>query len=114
MLYASTRSSLVKALGSSLFSDAVFATTKADLTADAYAAHLRHLAAPDPLSSKEQELADLRVADPVSYEGSQARKNHVGPAPGYRWSSGAEEAIVGLGRRNEDSLVVLVSISHCE
>lgn len=112
MLYASTRPSLVKALGSSLFSDAVFATAKADLTVDAYTAHLGHLAAPDPLSSKEQELADLRAAEnaAASYEGSQARKTHVGPAPGYHWTPGAEEAIVELGRRTEDSLVVLVSI----
>jgi len=112
MLYASTRPSLVKALGSSLFSDAISATAKADLTADAYAAHVRHLAAPDPLSSREQELADLRVAEnaAASYEGSQARRTHVEPAPGYHWSPRAEEAIVQLGRRTEDSLVVLVSI----
>ena len=112
MLYASSRSSLVKSLGSSLFTDSVFATSKADLTPDAYAAHLRHIAAPNPLSSREQELADLRTAEnaAASYEGSQARRTHIGTSPGFRWTQEAEDAVVDLARRTEDFLLILVSL----
>jgi twinfilin-like protein len=111
MLYASSRLSLVKNLGSSLFTDSIFATSKTDLTPDAYAAHLRHVAAPDPLSSREQELVDLRAAEnaAASYEGSQARRTHVGTSPGFRWTQDAEDAVVDLARRQEDFLLILVS-----
>jgi twinfilin-like protein len=115
MLYASSRSSLVKSLGSSLFTDSIFATSKVDLTPDAYAAHLRHVAAPNPLSSREQELADLRAAEnaAASYEGSQARRTHVGTSPGFPWTQEAEDAVVDLVRRQEDFLLILVSFySH--
>ncbi len=111
MLYASTRLSLTKALGSPLFTDSFFATSKADLTADSYATHLQGLAAPHPLSLREQELADLRAAEnAASYEGSQTRKTHVGLGPGFSWSQEAEAAIVGLGRCTENTLIILVSI----
>lgn len=108
MLYASSRLSLLKGLGSSLFADSIFATSKADLTPEAYAAHLRHVSAPNPLSSREQELADLHAAEnsAVSYQGSQARQAHVGA--GFRWTQEAEEAVMELTRRQEDFLLILV------
>ena len=40
MLYASTWLSPLKSLGSSLYTDSIFATSKADLTPEAYDAHL--------------------------------------------------------------------------
>src|ERR1700709_560398 len=73
MLYASTRGSLLKSLGSTLFTDSIFATSKADLTPEAYAAHRRHLDAPKPLSTREREMADIRAAEATgTYEGSSA------------------------------------------
>lgn len=110
MLYASTRLSLIKSLGSSLFTDSVFATSKADLTPSAYVAHLRHAAAPTPFSSREQELADLRAAEnaAASYEGSRARETHVGTSPGFPWTQEAEDAVVNLARSQEDLLLILV------
>lgn len=113
MLYASTRLSLVKALGSSQFTDSIFATSKADLTAESYDAHLRHVAAPNPLSSREKELADLKAAEnaAASYEGSSARRGHYGTGTALNWSDEAEIAVKDLGSRNEDYLVILVSRS---
>lgn len=111
MLYASTRASLLKALGSSLFADSIFATSKADLTAEAYASHLRHVAAPHPLSSREQELADLRAAenDTATYEGSRGRASHIGTGVGLNWSSEVEYAVSELGQGSSNALVVIVS-----
>ena len=113
MLYASTRSSLTKSLGSTVFTDSLFATSKADLTPEAYEAYKRQQAAPKPLSAREQELADIKAAEREagnSYEGSSARKNHIGQRVGLSWSSEAEDAVKGLGSRDDNRIVILVRI----
>ncbi|KAF9567572.1 actin depolymerizing protein [Agrocybe pediades] len=108
MLYASTRLPLLRSLGSTLFTDALFATSKDDLTPEAYAAHLRHAAAPNPLSKREQEIADLRVSESktASYEGSNARASHVGTGVGFAWSGELEEALTALGQGKSSAVVV--------
>ena len=77
MLYASTRNALMRALGSATFTDNIYATSKDDVTPEAYAAHLRHLAAPKPLSAREKELEDVKAAEREGginqYEGARRR-----------------------------------------
>ncbi|KAL5489888.1 TWF1 [Sanghuangporus weigelae] len=110
MLYASTRSALTKSLGSAHFSDSLFATSKADITPQAYAAHKAHHAAPQPLSAREQEIADARAAERAAggaYEGSTARRNHVGQTVGMRWSDEAKKAVKDLGQGSGNELVLL-------
>ncbi|GAA5931397.1 hypothetical protein JCM3775_005014 [Rhodotorula graminis] len=58
MLYASTRNTLVRALGDARLVESVFATAKADLTHAAYLSHVAHRAADAPLTSREQEMRD--------------------------------------------------------
>ncbi|KAF8889772.1 hypothetical protein CPB84DRAFT_1683767 [Gymnopilus junonius] len=108
MLYASSRFSLLKCLGSTLFTDTLFATSKSDLTREAYASHLQHVAAPNPLSKREQEMADLRASERMtaSYDGSRARVNHIGTSIGFNWSPEAEHAVAELGQ-NDKNLVIL-------
>lgn len=114
MLYASTRASLLRELGSTLFGDAIFATSKADLTPEAYAAHKRHMAAPKPLSSREQEMADIRAAeDSGVYEGSRARASHVGTGVGLHWSSDLQEEVKQLAQGEGFGLVIIVSCPSC-
>ncbi|KAJ3516718.1 hypothetical protein NLJ89_g945 [Agrocybe chaxingu] len=109
MLYASTRLPLLKSLGSMLFADSIFATSKDDLTSEAYASHKQHAAAPHPLSVREQELAVLRAAENeiASYEGSRTRASHVGTGVGLNWSEEVEKMVIELSRGNGDSLVIL-------
>jgi len=117
MLYASTRASLLKTLGSNLFTDSIFATSKADLTAEAYGAHQRHIAAPKPLSAREQELSDLKIAESATggeYAGSRARVNHVGTGIGLKWSAEAEQAVVDLAEKTETMAVVLTIDTSAE
>ncbi|KAF7322613.1 Protein tyrosine kinase [Mycena chlorophos] len=111
MLYASSRASLLKSLGSSTFSDSIFATSKADLTPDAYAAHRKHVLAPKPLSSAEQEMADIRAAERLAgglsaYQGSRARTTHIGQTVGMGWTEDVQEAVKALGDGDESVLVV--------
>ncbi|KAK2467012.1 hypothetical protein APHAL10511_001270 [Amanita phalloides] len=109
MLYASTRNSLMKALGSATFVDSIFATSRSDLTVEAFAAHKRHSAAPKPLSSHEQELANIRAAESSSltYQGTRGRTSHVDGAAGYRWSEDAEAALASLSRGEGCAIVIL-------
>ncbi|KAK7035730.1 protein tyrosine kinase [Favolaschia claudopus] len=114
MLYASSRASLLKSLGSSLFSDTIFATSKADLTPEAYAAHRRHVTAPKPLSASEKEMADIRAAERQAgglsvYQGSRARTTHIGQTIGMPWTSDLEDAVKSLGE-GEDSVLVVATI----
>jgi len=110
MLYASSRASLLKSLGSTSFADSLFATSKADLTPEAYNAHLKHMAAPKPLSAREQEIADIRAAERVNapaYEGSRARTSIVGTGVGLNWTAEVENAVEELGRGEEGSIVTV-------
>ncbi|KAF6765086.1 hypothetical protein DFP72DRAFT_799218 [Ephemerocybe angulata] len=109
MLYASTRTNLLKGLGSTVFTDSIFATSKNDITPDAYRAHQRHQAAPKPLSSREQEIADLKVAENAAagYDGSRSRASHVGTGVGLNWTPKAEEAISNLAGGDQCCIVIL-------
>ncbi|KAJ7702273.1 hypothetical protein B0H17DRAFT_1043471 [Mycena rosella] len=112
MLYASSRASLLKSLGSTLFSDSIFATSKGDLTPEAYAAHRRHVTAPKPLSASEQEMADVRAAERQAgglsaYQGSRARTSHIGQTIGMSWTADLEDAVKGLSEGDDSVLVVL-------
>ncbi|CAK5279342.1 unnamed protein product [Mycena citricolor] len=112
MLYASTRASLLKSLGSTLFTDSIFATSKADLTPEAYEAHRKHILAPKPLSASEQELANVRAAEREAgglgvYQGSRARTTHMGQTVGMPWSSESEEAVKKLGECNGSELLIM-------
>lgn len=111
MLYASTRLSLLKSLGSTLFTDSLFATSKADITPEAYDAHLRHASAPNPLSAREKEIADLREAENEAglYAGSKVRATHIGTGVGLNWSAEAEHAVTSLGAGSGCSIVIIVS-----
>ncbi|KAJ3799410.1 hypothetical protein GGU11DRAFT_870729 [Lentinula aff. detonsa] len=110
MLYASTRASLLKNLGSTVFTDSLFATSKADLTPEAYLAHLKHIAAPKPLSAREQEMEDIRLAElsyAPTYEGSRARTSIVGTGVGLNWTTNVENAVTELGQEEGSGIVIL-------
>ncbi|KZT28469.1 actin depolymerizing protein [Neolentinus lepideus HHB14362 ss-1] len=110
MLYASTRNSLIKSLGSTSFTDSLFATSKFDVTPEAYQAHKRHQAAPQPMSAREKEMADIKAAEReggVPYRGSQVRTSIVGTGVGLNWGADVEEAVKGLAEGDARRLVIL-------
>lgn len=109
MVYASTRGALTKALGDQRFKDSIFATSKSDLTPEAYAAHQRHLAAPKPLTARERELEEIRAAERASsaaYEGAGVRQSMVGSRAGMTWTSELGDAL----RELPAGRVVVISI----
>ena len=109
MLYASTRGSLTKSLGSTFFTDTIFASTRADLSPEAYAAHQRHLAAPKPLSAREQEIADVRAAESTnSYDSTHTRVSYIGTGVELKWTREVEEAIKSLTTNEKCAVVIAV------
>lgn len=112
MLYASTRASLLKSLGSNLFTDSIFATSKADLTSDAYIAHRKHVTAPKPLSAREKEMEHVRAAEREAggggYEGSRARASPIGTAVGLNANDQVQDAIKQLPQANSTRLIIIV------
>jgi hypothetical protein len=112
MLYASTRNSLTKTLGSTHFTDNLFATSKEDLTPEAYEAHKRHQNAPKPMSASEQEAAATRQAEKEASLRASSRTpvNHLGgDVAGLQWTPEVEEAVKDLGHSRGGSLLVIVS-----
>lgn len=113
MLYASTRNSLTKSLGSTHFTDTLFATSKTDITPAAYASHKAHIAAPKlvVMTDREREMEAVRDAERQAgggnYEGSRARRSHVGRIA-MNWSEEAETAVRDMGQTEGDYLVVMV------
>ncbi|KAI0693281.1 actin depolymerizing protein [Cytidiella melzeri] len=110
MLYASTRMSLTKSLGSAPFKDSIFATSKDDLTATAYAKHRASLNAPKPMTAREKEMDEIKQAEgrSATYEGSRARVSHAGEV-GLGWPDEVQNAITDLGS-GEGSKIVVLSI----
>lgn len=112
MLYASTRNNLTKALGSAPFTDSLFATSKADISAAAYKKHVASLAAPKPMTAREKEMEEIKAAESRSaaaFDGSRARRSHVGGKVGFQWTEETERAVKELGASEQQKLVVLVS-----
>ncbi|CCM02067.1 uncharacterized protein FIBRA_04143 [Fibroporia radiculosa] len=111
MLYAATRTTLTKSLGSAHFSDSLFATDKNDISAEAYVKHRQHLAAPKPMSAREKEIEAVKAAEReaggLQYEGSQARRSHVKSDVGLKWTEDVENAVRDLALGNSSSLVVV-------
>ena len=115
MLYASTRATLTKSLGSASFPDALFATHKSDLTATAYAAHRRHQTAPKPLSTREQEMADVQAAERAAArsgnDGSIVGRHQFGGAGvKMNWSEDVEQVVKALSSGGEGSRLVVMTI----
>ncbi|KAH9180631.1 actin depolymerizing protein [Lactarius sanguifluus] len=111
MLYASTRNTLTKSLGAALFVDTIFATSKADLTPEGYAAHKRHLAAPKPMNAREKEMADIKAAEREAggtlHNVNAARTSPFGASVGLKWSSSVEAAVRDLADATEDHVVTI-------
>lgn len=51
---------------------------------------------PAPLTSREQEMADIREAEGVEVVGSSVRRNHAGAQIGMPWDDSVDEAFQAL------------------
>ena len=107
MLFASTRLTLVRELGTERFRETLFATTKQELTAEGWRKHDRSGELKAPLTNEEQTLQDVKKAEAEASRGTGARSSHVSSGVSFPMSEDARRALQGLMSASEN-LVQLV------
>ncbi|KAK3399164.1 hypothetical protein B0T20DRAFT_192912 [Sordaria brevicollis] len=78
MLFASTRLTLVRELGSEHFRETIFATTAKELTSQGFEKHDAHTALDAPLTEEEKSLGEVKRAEQEAGSGTGKREIHLG------------------------------------
>jgi len=113
MLYAASRSVLSKNLADQKIKDSLFATAKADLTPEAYLAHVRSSSAPKPMSDREIEEEAVKTAERNAGIGSNQSRmtSHIGSTVGCIWSHEVIDAVSSLANPSlETNNLVVITI----
>ena len=110
MLFASTRLTLVRELGPEKFRETLFATTKAELTAEGWRKHDQHGKLKAPLTEEEQTLQGVKEAEAETSRGTTGRKSHFTHGLKSPISNDVIEALKTLPN-GTDNLVQIVRAS---
>jgi hypothetical protein len=108
-LFASTRLTLTRELGSENFTESVFCTLKEELTEEGWKRHEAHEKQENPLTEEERNLEGIKEAEVLEVGGTGRRGGgYGGPSGGLKMNTeeGVVEALSGL---QNGSLVMLVS-----
>lgn len=112
MLFASTRLTLVRELGSEHFRDTIFATTAEELTSAGFEKHDAHTALEAPLTEEERSLGEVRRAEQEAGMGTSTREIHLSQNLATPVAEAALEALRELAAGDRRSLVMLVSVAR--
>lgn len=107
MLFASTRLTLVRELGTERFRETLFATTKQELTAEGWQKHDRHGQQEAPLTEEEQTLQRVKEAEAEASHGTTSRNSHANHHLNIPLSDAALQALKELPT-GSNNLVQLV------
>jgi twinfilin-like protein len=111
MLLSSTSLTLVRELGIERFREKIFATTRAELTAEGFKKHDQHVKLAAPLTEEEQSLGAVKKAEAEEGRGMSVKKAHVSDRLTMSISDEAVEALKRLaGSDGGNNLVQLVSL----
>lgn len=77
MLFASTRLTLVRELGTEHFRETFFATTADELTSAGFEKHDAHTALEAPLTEEEKSLGEVKRAEQEAGRGTSTRETHL-------------------------------------
>ncbi|SCV69980.1 BQ2448_1374 [Microbotryum intermedium] len=131
MLYASSRQSLLRALGDSRFSSSIIASTQDELTFAAYQDHLAAQHSSAPLTAREQEIADIKAAEAkerregdtseslnqprsmLDLSGSSQGTSADGKKTGTGWSDEAADLIKAFAAGDKGVLELAMFIYSC-
>ena len=108
MLFAATRLTLVRELGSEHFRENIFATTPEELTAAGFEKHDAHTAVEAPLTEEERSLGEVRRAELEAGMGTATREIHLSKNMAAPIAEDAVRALKELGAGDTRSLVMLV------
>jgi twinfilin len=111
MLLSSTSLTLVRELGIERFREKIFATTRAELTAEGFKKHDQHVKLAAPLTEEEESLGAVKKAEAEEGRGMSIKKAHVSDRLTMSISDEAVGALKRLaGSDGGDNLVQLVQI----
>lgn len=109
MLFASTRLTLVRELGSEHFRETIFATTAEELTPAGFEKHDAHSALAAPLTEEERTLGDVKRAEQEAGGGTGTREIHLSKSLAMPVAEDALAALKALGDEGSGTgLVMLV------
>lgn len=106
MLFAATRLTLVRELGSEHFRETIFATTAAELSPAGFDKHDAHVAQDAPLTEEERMLGEVKRAEQEAGSGTQTREIHLSKSLAMPVEEGAIGALKAL-ERGERTMVML-------
>ena len=108
MLFASTRLTLVRELGSEKFRASRFITETSELEAEGWGAWERHEKGDGPLTREEEELKGVKEAEASEKAGMGKTGSVVSSGVSLQMKEGVTEALQGLQVGEGGNLVVLV------
>lgn len=108
MLFASSRLTLVRDLGSEHVRDTIFATTAEELTPRGFEKHEKHEGVAAPLTEEERLLGEVKRAEAEAGQGTGSREIHLSKTFAMPVGEGVLERLRELGA-GQGTLVMLVS-----
>ncbi|KAK6087984.1 actin monomer binding protein [Seiridium cupressi] len=107
MLFASTRLTLVRELGSEHFAESIFATTPEELTAAGFAKHEKHAELAAPLTEEERTLGEVKRAEAEEGRGTGVREIHLSKNMNMPVDADAVAALSEMARGEGSGIVTL-------
>ncbi|CAG9772791.1 unnamed protein product [Ceutorhynchus assimilis] len=109
MLYASTKATLKQEFGSAQIKEELHGTSLSDITLDGYKKHKKSVAAPAPLSMREEELQELKKTE-VRTEISITTKQQTLGGVEFPLTKAATEAIESMASGVYDYIQLRIDI----
>jgi twinfilin-like protein len=109
MLFAATRLTLVRELGSEHFRETIFATTAAELSPAGFDKHDAHTALDAPLTEEERTLGEVKRAEQEAGSGTGIREIHLSKSLAMPIAEDALAGLKELAGGGGKGLVMLVS-----
>ncbi|KAH7329455.1 hypothetical protein B0I35DRAFT_456815 [Stachybotrys elegans] len=107
MLFASTRLTLVRELGSEHFRDTVFATTPEELSESGFKKHDAHNKIDAPLTEEERTLGEVKRAEQEAGSGTGSREIHLSKNFSMPMPEDAIAALTEVGQDGGRTVVML-------
>ncbi|KAM0324437.1 hypothetical protein ACHAQA_008219 [Verticillium albo-atrum] len=107
MLFASTRLTLTRELGSEHFRETIFTTTAAELTPAGFDKHDAHIKMDAPLTEEEQSLGEVKRAEQEAGRGTGVREIHLSQKMQLPMPEDAIAAMREVGQPNGRVLTML-------
>ncbi|KAK9451388.1 uncharacterized protein V1518DRAFT_8377 [Limtongia smithiae] len=109
MLYASTRNTLMRELGSDKIASSYFATERDELTAAGLRKFVAHEKLSKPLTEEERALKSVQdIEAKEGFAGTATRKTYVSSGLSFPVTAAAEAALAGLAKKQHNVVVLAI------